>query len=446
MFKRQAAVLFAACALCVGTIARADQPAGTADTGSYNPLATSPVYLDDQATSAPTSAPTTDASAPPSSESLLNDGLNAIGVGKWLTNWGIKVGGYVEGSYTYDTSHNSKFIAGRTFDFENEALRMNQLALQIARPIDTAADLKAGKWDFGFGLDMMYGSDGRIIHANGLSGYNSALHPINQYDLTQAYLQLFIPVGHGLEITAGKFVTLFGNESISPIATVTGSTGNAFYSHSYNFGFGIPFTQTGVLAAYPLDADGKWTVTGGFTRGWNQATNDDNGAIDFLGQVKFVPNPQWTFTVNMSAGPEGFHDNSDYQYVLEGIAAWTPKDSKWTFAIDALGAEDEHAATNGDTGYWYGVTGYVGYSLCKYATLNGRVEWFRDDGGAVLGQSVSVYEATVGATVKPCPDTKILSNLIIRPEVRVDWSGKSVFNGGNADNQVTAAVDAIFAL
>jgi hypothetical protein len=413
-------------------------------------LAGVPVNLDDQANSAPTSAPASPASpasaasGAPTSESLLNDGANAIGLGKMMTNWGIKLGGYVEGSYTYDLSHNSKFIAGRTFDFENEALRMNQLAIQIARPIDTAADAKAGKWDIGFGLDMMYGSDGRIIHANGLSGYNSALHPINQFDLTQAYLEFFIPVGHGLEIQAGKFVTLFGNETIAAIPTVTGSSGNQFYSHSYNFGFGIPFTQTGVIATYPLND--QWTVTGGFTRGWGQATNDNNGAIDFLGQVKFVPNPQWTFTVNASIGPEGFHDNSDYQYVLEGIAAWAPKDSKWTFAIDLLGADDEHAATNGNTGYWYGVTGYVGYTLCKYATLNGRVEWFRDDGGAVLGQSVSVYEATVGATIKPCPDSKILSNLVIRPEVRVDWSGKAVFNGGNADNQITAAVDAIFAL
>jgi hypothetical protein len=164
--------------------------------------------------------------------------------------------------------------------------------------------------------------------------------------------------------------------------------------------------------------------------------------------VKFVPNPQWTFTINGSVGPERFRDNSDYQYVIEGIAAWTPKDSKWTFALDTLFADDEHAANNGDTAYWYGVTGYVGYTLNKYVTLNGRAEWFRDDGGAAFGLpiSVSAYEATVGATVKPFPDSKILSNLTIRPEVRDDYSNKTVFNGGTDRNQVTAAVDAIFAL
>ena len=80
---------------------------------------------------------------------------------------------------------------------------------------------KAGKWDIGFGLDMMYGSDGRIIHANGLDGYNSTVHPINQFDLTQAYLQVFIPVGHGIEVTAGKF------------ADVLPKDGDAVYQEGY---------------------------------------------------------------------------------------------------------------------------------------------------------------------------------------------------------------------
>jgi hypothetical protein len=440
MLKRNAVVLLAACVLGMGTMARAEQTAGTA--GSYDPMDTTPVSLDDQATTAPSQAAPADAA--PSSESILNDAANKVGLGKAMTDWGIKLGGFIEGSYTYNTSSSNPNIAGRFFDFENEAIRMNQLAIQLARPIDTAADLKANKWDIGFGLDMMYGSDGRLIHANGLDGYNQVNHPINQFDLTQAYLLFFAPIGNGLEIQAGKFVTLLGYETISPIATVTGSSGNPLYSHSFSFVFGIPLTQTGVLFTYPLND--KWTVTAGFTRGWNQATNDDNGAIDFLGEVKYAMSKQLNFTFNVSAGPQIANDNSDYLYLVEGIAAYTPDNSKWTFALDALFAGEDHAATNGDTGYWYGITGYAGYTLNKYVTLNGRLEWFRDDGGALFGESISAYEGTLGATIKPMPDNKWLSNLIIRPEIRDDYSNKKIFNGGRDDNQVTAAVDAIFAL
>ena len=73
-----------------------------------------------------------------------------------------------------------------------------------------------GKFDWGFGIDMMYGSDARLIHANGLNGYNSFTHPINQFDLTQAYIDIVVPVGTGLRVRMGKFVNLVGYEAITP--------------------------------------------------------------------------------------------------------------------------------------------------------------------------------------------------------------------------------------
>src|SRR5205085_3196495 len=130
--------------------------------------------------------------------------------------------------------------------------------------------------------------------ANALSPYTSNTHPINQYDLTQAYVDIFVPVGNGLTVRVGKFVTLMGNETIAPIATVTGSSGNALYSHSYNFGFGIPFTHTGVLATYAIGD--KLTVNGGFSRGWEQSTNDNNGAIDVLGGVAYTLSDEVSIT------------------------------------------------------------------------------------------------------------------------------------------------------
>ena len=126
MFKRKAVALLAACVLGMGTMARADQSAGTAGSGSYNPSDTTPSSLDDQATSAPTSAPSSQAAAAaapadaaPSSESAINDAAGKVGIGKALGDWGIKLGGFIEGSYTYNTSSSNQDIAGRFFDFEN---------------------------------------------------------------------------------------------------------------------------------------------------------------------------------------------------------------------------------------------------------------------------------------------------------------------------------------
>ena len=378
--------------------------------------------------------------------SVLNEyGLNKMGVGKFLADSNIKVGGYVEGSYTYNfRAPRNEINEGRVFDFEHNAARLNQIALQVARTVDVPADAKAGKFDIGFGIDMQYGSDARLIHANGLNGYNSATHPINQYDLTQAYLDFVIPVGNGLNIRVGKFVTPFGNETIAPIATVTGSSGNALYSHSYNFGFGIPFTHTGVLASYALSD--KLSITAGITRGWEQATKDNNGSIDGLASVAYTVNDDLKVTGNISVGPQKAHDSKDYRYVFEALVAYAPKKSPIAIAVDGLFGSEQHSSLTGKTAYWYGVTGYVGYTLSDMLTLNGRAEWFRDDGGSRLGLSANFYEVTAGVSIKPFYKDKIGQNFQIRPEVRFDYADKDAFGGGSHKTQATAAVDAIFAL
>lgn len=430
MFTRtKAALCLAACAAVAGvtSTARAADPQQPQSQFQAQPL-----MLEDQT---------------PGSESLLNEGLGRAGAGTYLKDWGIKAGGYIEGSYTYNFSHpdgSHGINEARAFDFEQDAGRMNQLALQLARTPDVAAAAKAGKWDIGFGLDMMYGSDGRIIHANGLSGYNHFSSPINQYDLTQAYLDIIAPFGNGIDIRVGKFVTPIGYEVIAPIATVTGSSGNALFSHSFQFGFGIPFTQTGITATYALND--KLSIMGGITRGWDQATNDNNGAIDFLGQAKYTPNEAWTFYLNSSIGPQRADNCSDYRYLFEGIAQYAPKNSKWSLAADATYAWEEHASLSGGTAYWYGIAGYATYNVNDYAAVNARGEWFRDDGGSRLGVNASFYEVTLGLKLTPFPHDKILSNLIIRPEVRGDFCSKDAFNGGKDDTQGTVAVDAIFAL
>lgn len=429
---RRGALSLAACAaLAIGGLAHAaepaDQPTAPQQAGTFS----QPVYLDEPAAPAP--------AAPAPNSSILNEGLNKAGVGKMLTDAGIKVGGWVEGSYTWNFRNPGNDInEGRVFDFEHDAARLNQLELNVGRAPDVAAAAKAGKVDWGFLVDMLYGSDGRLIHANGLSGYNRVTSPINQFDLTQAYGEVVIPVGNGFDVKFGKFVTFFGNETINP-------TTNALYSHSYNFGFGIPFTHTGVTVGYDI-VPGKLTVIGGVTRGWDQATKDNNGAVDFLGQAKYILSDELNIVANASIGPQRFHDDGDYRYAFEGIATWTPKAmANWSFALDGLFAWEEHAKADGKTAYWGGVTGYVGYKINDMFTVNGRAEWFKDDGGTRLGLNANFYEGTIGVTIHPCKD-RWGQNFMIRPELRGDYSNQKAFAGGTHKTQATVGVDAIFAL
>src|SRR4051794_39551276 len=299
-----AAAVTASLALaCAGVVCAADSAEGMSPAVA---AASAPFYLD-QPTTTPTPSPNpelapTESAVPspqPSSEKPLGMLLNKIGIGKPLSDAGITVGGFVEAGVTYNfDTPNSHVNVGRVFDFEDQDPTLHQVDLFI----DKGVDPSKGKFDVGFHIEGIYGGDSRFIHSNGLDFYGPGdatnggqQFPDEQVDLVQAYATFGIPVGKGLTITAGKFVTLLGQEYIN-------SSLNQLYSRSFLFGFAIPFTHTGVLAKYNLTD--KLSVTGGVTRGWEQSTKDSNEAIDGLGQLAYAVNDKLTLTLSVVSGPE----------------------------------------------------------------------------------------------------------------------------------------------
>ena len=428
--KGVAAVATFALLACAGLV-QAEQ--NSASTFPQSALTLSqPQYLDQAA------------AAPAGPTSVIGLGLNAIG-GGFLTAdpWDLKFSGFIEGGYTtpFQNPKGGHTLPGRVFDFQSDKVILDQADFSIERDVNWDK-AKKGQIDFGGKVEFIYGGDAGLTHSDGLldHGYKSPHDPDNQPDVVQAYVDVLLPVGSGLDIRMGKFVTLLGYETINP-------TTNPLFSHSFEFGFGIPFTQTGVLGIYNIND--KLQVTAGITDGWNQSINDShNGAIDFLGQVKYTMDPTLSTLVNVSVGPERTDDAHDYRFLIENNTTYSPANSAWTFGLDPFFAADAHGANNGDTGYWYGVVGYVGYKINDYFTVNGRLEWYRDDGGETLGGSgtASYYEGTLGVTVKPFPHDAIGQNLEIRPEIRYDVSNKRFFDNGNERDQTTFGVDAIFQL
>lgn len=450
MLHRKGVAKLAVCAaMACATVAGAEEIDGAGQGNGLRPL-----YLEDA--TQPATAPTTEATtapAPPPPKALMA-GLEAIGVGKALDDAGITVGGWVEGGYTvsFDAPPNGQ-LAGRVFDTKNNRVVLNQLEAFVDRPVDYGKAAQNHTIDIGGHLDMLYGWDAGLIHSNGMldspgipagetSGhYESRAHPENQFDLTQAYVDLALPVGSGLRLRFGKFVTLFGNETINP-------TTNAFYSHTYNFGFGIPFTQTGIMGEYKLSDD--WLFDAGITRGWNQSLKDNNGDPDFLGEVTYTPQQsdflkKWKFIGNVSLGPQTTNDDSNWWTVLELIASYAATD-KWSFTADLLYGNAPHA-NGGATAQWYGIAGYAAYVFNDYFTFNGRAEWYGDANSFTIGippGAQNLYEFTINADIKPFPSSTLGQNLIIRPELRLDYSNKVFFNGGTKHEQATFGIDAYY--
>src|SRR2546423_5749979 len=343
-----------------------------------------PLYLDD---------PTTTPSPPPPKP--LTEGLNKLGV-KEIP---FSIYGFIEGSYTYDAgSPPGNFISGRVFDPFQEQLLLNQIDLTIEKTVDPAAAAKDGKLQIGGKIEGIFGSDARFIHANGLNFYGGAspqISPENQLDLVQAYVDVALPVGSGLTIRGGKFVTLLGYETINP-------TTNPFYSHSFEFGYGIPFTHTGVLAMYSFTD--KLSVTGGATRGWEQSLKDNNDELDYLGQVKYVFTDKITGFFNVVTGPEQTNNNKLWRTVFDAVVTYAATD-KLSLGLNPSFGFEPGASPSGAAAQWYGAAAYGGYKFNDYLTANLRGEWFSDPQGA-RGLGGNWYEVTAGLGIHPLPSDK----------------------------------------
>jgi hypothetical protein len=139
---------------------------------------------------------------------------------------------------------------------------------------------------------------------------------------------------------------------------------------------------------------------------------------------------------------------------------WTALDLVITHKVNdklSLGLGTDFVNTPKIPGYsdnskqWGGVAGYISYAINRFLTFNFRSEWFVDssDGFATgAGTRANFVENTMGLAIKPFPKDKLLSGMIIRPEIRYDGSNKRVFNTANQNigdkGELTLAGDILF--
>ena len=370
--------------------------------------------------------------------------LDRVGVGGPLEDARLSVFGHVQGSYTHNFNDPALDLnLGRVFDIEHGQPLLNQVDFNVERTVVPSGE----EWDVGGRVELMYGSDTRFIHSNGLFDHYEddptsefIGGPENQFDLTQAYLDVAVPLGRGLRVRAGKFLFF---KQVDPNASV-------FYSHSYTFGGALPFTLTGVSALYALEE--RWSVEAGINRGWGQTLEDNNGTISYHGRVRYAPGPRSSFALIFITGPEMTDHDSAYRTAVDFVGTFRATD-RLTLMFDAVyGRQADPVeqllnpeAAGSEEADWYGVAGYAIYELDERLSVAGRFEWFRDEEGFIPVTAVpqDLFEVTLGLTITPFPTDDWGRNLKIRPEIRYDWSSDDYFDGLTRDNQLTAAIDVI---
>jgi hypothetical protein len=184
----------------------------------------------------------------------------------------------------------------RAFDYDHNSFRLDAAELVLHKDV-------ANKGDFGFRIDVSFGAVARLAAASGL--FHNAP---NDIDLQQVYVSYIIPLGRGLRLDAGKFVTPAGYELIE------GYDGyNDNFSHSYLFTYG-PYTHTGFKLTYPFTD--KIAVTAMLINGWDNVI-DNNAAKSFGITVALTPIAPLAIYMNYIGGPERADSNSDFRNLMD---------------------------------------------------------------------------------------------------------------------------------
>lgn len=329
----------------------------------------------------------------------------------------ITLSGFVDTSYTYSFNHpDSGKTTGRVFDTE-----ANSFNLQAAKIALEKLPAKTG--GVGFRVDLLMGDDAKVIKPY---GWNT-----EDFNLEQAYLDVLIPVGKGLDVKGGKFVTLAGAEVIE-------SKDNWNFSRSLLFGYAIPFTHTGVRASYPL----LDTLTAylGVNNGWDDV-KDNNEGKTVESALAWSPKDWLSFNLAGYYGPEEEGNNDSKRALVDFIATYKPFE-KLTLKINADYAQEEDLVSVGKAATWSGVAAYARYDFNDTWSLSNRTEYFGDSDGVRItaGTPADYWENTATLELRPYKD------LITRLEYRYDHATSDVYTVSSkaVDHQSTIGIEAIY--
>lgn len=359
-------------------------------------------------------------------------------------NLGVHIHGLVDAGYEYNLNNpnttgglkggpNPADVGGRTnqlrvFDIDANGFQLTQFNLHVDRSVENG---------LGFVTDINFGKTAEVLRSATRYSNNTPGTSTDEIDPTQAYLTYTVPVGSGINLSAGKFVTLQGEEVI-PVYN------NFDYNESKSllFGFAIPFTHTGIRASYAFNSQVGATL--GVNNGWdNVSANNDGKTVE--GQLALTPNDKLSMTISGMYGPEQVNRGGPSLGLVDPIVTWkTPLQGVTLVGEYDYANEDGPVSTS--TAYssegnslgpprtppftevtvfrgvdWQGTAGYIIYDLTDKVEFATRGEWFRDSDGIRTGLRQTLGEITETLNYKVAP------GLLARLEYRHDESSAKPF-------------------
>jgi len=340
---------------------------------------------------------------------------------RWLDHisaWGGKefqIYGYVDQGVTWNPASPTDRINGLVLDnYRSNDYQLNAIYFVTEKKI--SPQLK--NIQLGGRVDLVYGTDARFMPVTGFADNMVSDEASRFYKLAfqRAYLNLFLPIGRGLSVKVGNYVSPIGQESSYAPA-------NFFYSHMLGDNL-QPGNPTGLLFAYALTD--YWTVTFGPNFGWGTFDNI-NHSVSYAGSVSWNSRDKKTqLQFDFQNGIQRtkvVEDTSLVMYYSLILNHQVTDRIDYIMEHDLMTSRSRQTPVNTADDYQaYVFANHLIYKINDKWKTGLRVEWLQNNGGpfsgvdsSQLAASGNYYDITLGLNWQARPHVRF------RPELRYDW-------------------------
>jgi hypothetical protein len=318
----------------------------------------------------------------------------------------IQISGFVTASYFYDSSTPAdRKSNGYLWNTSENSFSINKVKLTVASaPVERSGET----WDAGYRASLIFGEDAPIVNTGG--------NTQGLEDLREAYVELNVPVGTGLNVKAGQLISLLNYESGD------GGAANPNFSQGYQWFYTGNGPSAGLQLGYTFTdwLDAKVRVQNGLYAG----PIDNNSGKTYMGSLGIKPMQDLWFSLIGFGGNENDGFSVLGGSLLAGYQVTKPFGIGFEFDYFNFDPDPAPKADLWSVGAWltYDFTDKVGLALrAEYLddkdgfgipniSLGGR------PGSAIVSPDTSGDLASVTLTLnyKPVPNVKI------QPEIRYD--------------------------
>ena len=318
---------------------------------------------------------------------------------------GIEIGGWINAGVTFNANNPTDGFNGPvTFADRAGEIQLNQFNVFIQRPV-----VKEGtEWDFGGRFDVMFGTDAIFAQAYGIPAFDvNTGQPMERSNwdlniccgnsrfynvaLPQTYLEVYVPVGTGLTVKAGHFYSPTGYETVP-------APDNFFYTRSYTFSNGEPFTHTGLVGNYNVNKN--WSlmggaITGSSTGGWDGGMDKELSNWGALAGATWTSNDKKS-SVNLTGSYSDTSTRSNEPWGFYSLVVQHKATQKTLLVLhQSLGfAGGVYTPEGNRNAEWYGIDLQLQHEMKSDLSVGIRGEWFSDKSGFRVCSPVRVAQAT----------------------------------------------------